>query len=77
MRASTHNIKNSQSRNREELFFEMLNELRRLNNIGFGHTKNFVSICEKKKREVKDQLNNLVIELRNSGTENPDLRRYI
>lgn len=62
---------------KEKKFITKLNELRKLNSISTKHTDVFKKVCGKKKRQIKDQLNDLVKELRKIGTNHPDIKRYL
>ncbi len=60
----------------EKQFFSLLNDLSLLDSISFGHTKYFKEQCEKKKKQIKLKLNDLIIELRKTGTNHPEIQRY-
>ncbi len=61
----------------ESRFLSVLRELEKLNDIGLNHTSKFQETCKDKKRMLKQELNQLIIQLRKTGCSNPTLKRYI
>lgn len=63
--------------NKEEMFFNLLNDLTLLNDIGLSHSKDFERNCEKKKRKIKSKLNDLIIEFKSEGTKHPEILKFM
>lgn len=63
--------------NAEDLILEKLEELRNLNRIGAGHTTKYISEWSQKKSVLKDELNDLIVFLKKTGSDHPDLRRFV
>ncbi|TNF01176.1 MAG: hypothetical protein EP326_04995 [Deltaproteobacteria bacterium] len=61
----------------ETRFLNILRELEKLNDIGLNHTSKFQDTCRDKKKMLKQELNQLIIQLRKTGCSNPTLKRYI
>lgn len=61
----------------ETRFLSILRELEELNDIGLNHTSKFQDTCRDKKKMLKQELNQLIIQLRKIGCTNPTLKRYI
>lgn len=61
----------------EQKILEKLNELSELNEISTRHTRSFIEECSRKKSELKDELNDLIIMLKRNGTDHPELKRYV
>lgn len=61
----------------EQKILTKLQELSELNEISTRHTRAFIKECSQKKSELKDELNSLIKLLKRTGTEHPELRRYV
>ncbi len=61
----------------EQKILDKLNELSDLNDISTRHTRAFIKECSQRKSELKDELNDLIVLLKETGTDHPDLMRYV